>query len=138
MNPTNQIITPPFLIAEKDGQTFKVHEVVASMDYLSNFEPVDIVNGATTVWDAKGRKIELSLHDDNTNLESINQFNFEAGEPIIKIINLHDEATAKSLLIDFIALAVKGAGFNTQEEYLKKFSYDNLLNLCAVLGIVRA
>lgn len=71
-------LRPPFIVAEATADTYTIDVIVRDIAYLNDFEPIDVVNGATTVWDAEGNMIMYAASRSSVERGT---FDFENGEP---------------------------------------------------------
>jgi len=49
-----EFVEAPFIVVEKSADGYQIEGLYASVAELADFEPVDVVDGATSVWDAAG------------------------------------------------------------------------------------
>lgn len=77
-----QLVEAPFIVAEKSTGEYQIEGLYASVAKLADFEPVDVVDGATLVWDAAGRS--LTFRAASASIRR-GRFDYAAGEPRVEI-----------------------------------------------------
>jgi hypothetical protein len=77
-----RILEAPFVVAERSAGGYRIEGIYRDVSRLADFEPIDLVDGETVVWDGFGRLLTLRAAPRSV---ANSQFDDAAGEPHVEI-----------------------------------------------------
>lgn len=126
-----EFVEAPFIVAVESAGGHQIEGLYASVAELADFEPVDVVDGATSVWDAAGRLLTFRAAPASVRRS---QFDHAAGEPRAEIASDPAPDAVLELLVAHLIEAVGGAA----PDATRGSSLRDLLRFAESRRLVRA
>jgi hypothetical protein len=77
-----RIVEAPFVVAERSADGYRIEGIYRDISRLADFEPIDLVDGETVVWDGFGRLLTLRAAPRSV---KAGRFDHATGEPHVEI-----------------------------------------------------